>query len=78
METKSIFKSRTFWVNALTIASMILAGLVADDNLWELVSKNPKLSLWIPGILSAVNIILRTITESPVNILPSQPPRRFG
>ena len=55
---KSIFTSKTFWVNVLALVAMIVQGATGTDFI----------SLEVQGtILAVVNIILRTITKEPVN-----------
>lgn len=58
---KSIFKSRTFWLNAVTAA---LVWLDQNQNLLS-----PTARAWVPFILTAANIAMRYITKDPVKIL---------
>jgi hypothetical protein len=62
-ETKNILTSKTFWVNLLTIGVIIAnrKGKVIDPMLIEPV---------VVVILPFVNILLRTITSTPVKVLP--------
>jgi hypothetical protein len=62
-ETKNILTSKTFWVNFLTIGVIIAnrKGKVIDPMLIEPV---------VIVILPFVNILLRTITSTPVKVLP--------
>lgn len=59
MKVKSLFKSKTFWVNALTVVGSIASGGCG-------VTLDPKLAL---PALAIVNIGLRTITNGPVSVL---------
>ena len=53
--SKSIFKSKTFWVNALALASAAVPGL----------SLAPAVA--VPAV-AAINIALRWITRGPVHL----------
>lgn len=59
MRKKSIFKSKTFWVNLLSMATAV-SGVVPLD---------PDTSAVIVG---CANIALRTITSDPVTVLPKR------
>lgn len=61
VETKSIFKSKTFWFNALTIVGTILAAPVLPAAIIP----------WIPTAQALVNIGLRLITTQPASIAPN-------
>lgn len=58
--TKSIFASKTFWVNAITILLAIFA--ITDP---AAIGINPAHFLWAAGVL---NIFLRYLTNQPVSI----------
>lgn len=58
MESKSIFLSKTFWVNVVAVAAMVIQGLTGK----EFISAELQLT-----ILGVINILLRTITKSAVN-----------
>lgn len=58
METKSIFVSKTFWVNIIAVAAMTVQGLTGKEFL------SAELQLTLLGI---INIVLRTVTKSSVN-----------
>ncbi len=59
---KGIFQSKTFWVNALTLAVSIATALQGAD----FVAVNPELVAAIGVAVSALNIALRLITKVPV------------
>ena len=56
MEKKNIIKSRTFWVNLLSIAAAV-SGIVPIDAEAAAI------------IVGCVNIVLRVITKDPVKVL---------
>ena len=54
---KSVFTSKTFWVNIIAIGAMVAQGVSGRD----------LVPLEIQGsILGVINVILRTITKEPV------------
>ena len=55
---KSIFLSKTFWVNFLAMAFMII------NHFYPLVELTPELQVIILGV---INIILRLITGQPID-----------
>lgn len=57
METKSIFTSKTFWLNGITLVS----GLIMKFTGFE-IDEGSTLA-----ILGVINIILRAVTKTPVN-----------
>ncbi len=58
MESKSIFVSKTFWVNALALVGMIIQGATGKEFL----------SLEVQAsILAGINIILRFVTKQSVS-----------
>jgi hypothetical protein len=61
VHAKSIFASKTFWVNALTLAATILGSLSGV--------LPPEAAPYVAGVLSVVNIMLRVVTDSPVKII---------
>jgi hypothetical protein len=62
-ETKNIITSKTFWVNLLTIVVVIAnrKGAVVDPALIE-----PTVLVLLPF----VNILLRTVTDKAVEVIP--------
>lgn len=70
METKSIFKSKTFWVNAIVFA-LAIADLVTDGLLTAFgVPKEvqPRVMIILAFIVAILNIWLRMNTNQPVSI----------
>ena len=63
METKSIFASKVFWFNALTIAAMVAANFGLDIGLDE----TTKTEIAV-GVVSAVNLVLRFLTSTSVSV----------
>ncbi len=58
MDSKSIFASKTFWVNIVALVAMIVQGTTGKD----------LIPLETQAIaLSVVNIIIRSITKSAVS-----------
>lgn len=62
METKTVFQSRTMWVNLATLAVGVLGYLVGQD----MISDNASLMAILVAIQGAVNIGLRFITTKPI------------
>lgn len=64
METKVWYTSRTIWINALTVAAMVLAFLVDTQTAGGLpFSLDPR---WVTLALGVVNIVLRSVTNQGV------------
>ena len=61
---KSIFASKTFWVNALT--SVISMGTYLVDS--SIFTDNPEFVAIAGTIIGALNVALRLITKEPVSI----------
>ena len=59
---KSIFKSRTVWINVLTV-SVATAGFLSGH---ELIAQYPQVVAGIGVAIGAMNIILRLITTEPI------------
>jgi len=59
MTKKTIWKSKTFWVNAVTI------GIAVANEVFKVVEVDPNLSL---AVLGALNVILRIVTYSAVKL----------
>jgi hypothetical protein len=62
MKTKSILQSRTFWVNVIAFLLLFLPAVQA----W--LQENPKSGF---SILAALNLVLRTLTSSGIDIFAS-------
>lgn len=65
MNTKSLFQSKTFWVN-------LLGGIVTAVGTYADVIP-PKYAPIIMAVGGIANIILRTVTNQGVTILPVKP-----
>ena len=61
MESKSIFVSKTFWINLIAV----LLGVISITNP-EMIGVKAETLLWVSGVL---NIFLRAITVGPVSLL---------
>lgn len=59
---KSIWQSRTFWFNALTVASVLVVAIT--DN--ELLSSG--WGKWLLVLQAGLNVVLRLMTKEPVAI----------
>jgi hypothetical protein len=60
---KSIFVSKTFWFNAIT---MVIAMLEATDVINVL---PPNTMKYVAAFIAAGNIVLRRITDTPVRVM---------
>lgn len=60
MQTKSIFASKVFWFNLLTIALAIIS--ITDPSL---IGASAKQMLWASGV---INIVLRFLTTGSVSL----------
>lgn len=61
---KSFLKSKTIWVNALTIVSGLI--VYVQDN--DLIVNNPDMVALAGGVLALVNVALRFMTDSPIAV----------
>jgi len=61
---KSLWQSKTFWVNALTAAAAALTALAGS----EFVASYPRAVTAIGAVLAIVNIGLRIITDQPIKL----------
>lgn len=59
---KGLFKSKTFWVNALTA----VAGIAAFFQGSELIATNPQVVAGIGTFLGIVNVLLRLVTKEAI------------
>lgn len=60
METKSIFKSKTFWTGVITV---IIGGASAAGDIVP-----PEANSIILMVVGVLNVVLRTITSTPVKV----------
>ena len=60
MNPKSLFKSKTFWLNLGSLALTLAAPGIGD-----LVSAHPAVST---GLLTGANILTRLVTNQPVSL----------
>ena len=61
MEPKSILASKTFWANLIALAAVMAGSAGLDIGVEEQ-------GTLVAGIMAVVNIILRFVTKSPVNM----------
>lgn len=65
MEPKVWYESKTFWINLLTVAAMILSFVIDTHAAGGLpMDLDPR---WVALGLGIVNIILRAVTNQPVS-----------
>ena len=62
MEKKSILKSKTFWFNALTVATGIATYLAGS----EVIAQYPAAVSVIAVVVGGLNVALRFVTNKPV------------
>lgn len=66
MRIKSLFASKTIWVNVLTL----VAGAIVFIQEHDIITDNPDTVAIAGGVLALVNIALRFLTDSPVAVVP--------
>ena len=59
---KSMWKSRTLWINGLVLCAGIVGYLVGDD----LIKDNESLLALLIAVQGGVNVILRFVTTTPI------------
>lgn len=69
MKTKSLFKSKTFWIN-LIMAILSFTALISPDLLTALGVDSTKALTIITSITALLNIVLRMLTNTGVAINP--------
>lgn len=62
VEMKSIWKSKTWWVNALTLTVSVATVVAGSD----IVAAYPRAVAVIGSVVAAANMALRLITKVPV------------
>lgn len=66
---KNILRSKTFWVNAITLA--VGAATMLAGN--EAIGLNPQVSAILTSIVvPSLNLLLRAVTNEPVHLLPQK------
>ncbi len=70
MESKKPVQSKVLWFNILTIVSMTLGSLLANDDFRELIGSN-----YIALIIAVnlINVILRFYTDKPIEAKENKP-----
>ena len=63
MESKSLFASRTFWVNVLTAGSAFLAMGELQDSL------GPNALRYVILVQAAINVIMRLVSTGTVTVM---------
>jgi len=69
MNIKSIFKSKTIWVNVLSL----VAGAIVFVNEHQIITDNPDAVAALTGVLALINLGLRFLTDSAVAVVPPKP-----
>lgn len=62
MQAKSVWKSKTFWVNMLVLA----AGVVGYVGGHDVIQDYPTVVAISGAVVGAINIVLRLVTTQPV------------
>lgn len=62
MQSKSLFRSKTFWVNALTLVAGVTGYVAGHEVLQDYTSVLPLLV----AVQGGVNIVLRLLTTQPI------------
>lgn len=61
---KSIFKSKTIWVNLIAGAGTLITMLMNS----EIVAQNPEFVAYGTTALAVINLVLRMVTKEPVSV----------
>lgn len=65
MNGKPLVKSKTFWINLVTI----VAGIVTLIGGSDLIQENPQYAGLAATVIGVVNILLRLVTKEPVTVI---------
>lgn len=63
--SKSLWRSKTFWLNVVALAVAALTGVLDAD----LIQQHPQAVAWITGIIALLNMLLRTVTTKPIHLI---------
>jgi 3-oxoacyl-ACP reductase-like protein len=61
---KSLWKSKTFWVNLVTVAAGVIGYLAGHD----VIADNASLVALLVAVQGGVNVVLRLLTWQPVKV----------
>lgn len=61
---KGFWKSRTFWLNAVTLAVYLLAALLDHS----LVASHPQWVAALSAVVATLNLVLRFLTTQPISL----------
>lgn len=64
MNSKPIFRSKTFWINIITAVAGVLTTLGGS----ELIQNNPQMAGIAATVIGVVNVFLRLVTTQKVTI----------
>jgi hypothetical protein len=65
LASKSLFRSKTFWLNVAALTVAALTGLLDA----QLIQDNPQIVSVIMGAIAVLNVLLRTITTKPTHLV---------
>lgn len=71
---KGFWKSRTFWLNAITLAVAVLVALLGQP----LVAEHSLAVMILTAIVAGLNVVLRFLTGTPISVAPPKPESFYG